>query len=552
MSHLYAIFFVHEAQLDLPAPAIFEICGENYSLAICGGKHSFSVVDIESSKHFICGVTFDGSTPTSARKWREHIEQNTRPEYGHFLRVSFDGTKLYAENDALGLRDLYFARSARAVFVSSDAYWVARNAYNVVELDINAFGSLWNTGGQLNFDCILKNVRRLGAGGRAIFTEKTENLTQSIIHFDRTGAGSLDDTLAKFMQIVNLNPTLPAKLALSGGLDSRAIFAGLLGLGRKSEFFTAGFVDEPDAIIAKQLTTLAHMNFAFASLELPTGEKLLQIWQNHAREKLLTAPLAVAPLLSVISAQMNALSFCLDGGLGEIVRRRVYRKLSPYDNFPLTPRRAVRLLKKSTPVIFCAEVRKTLDEAFTRDVHAAFELFPNANAAQLAENWAIYFRSANFQSHEQARLDCITQAIMPFLQLPFLRAALDMPAHLRKNSAVHLSVIKRFTPWATKIPLARFGRILPFAIAKNALLLRLSLPLFDDFGNRFQRNWLRNNFQLCREFIEDSAASNFVAQCELFDAPEIRRTVHNYFSGNDAYYAALDSFLSLYFLLCPK
>ena len=476
----------------------------------------------------------DGRFWDSAR-WEQAAKSGDFPPNGHYLKIRWGGRKLTIENDPLGLRDIFWARWRNGFVISSRLDWVAKIS-GANRVNFRVIGSLWLGPSMLNWDSPVEGVFRLGPGGKVVFDgAEFVHTRPRLYQYPRGERTTPRQTLEKLAEITTAQAELVRYLSLSGGIDSRGLLAVLMGSAAEWRAFTFGLGEEPDILIVRDMAQKLGFPLEFRQVVLEDGDRLWGLLEEHAARKWITIPVSVAPALESLGALAGRNAVNIDGGLGEVLRQRVLRRLAPFPGIKLSPPLVRKLISAPLPPIFSDEVAGVMSRGYDEDIERALDMCRGLSAGQVAEIWALWFRLPNFSGLEQARLDEFVFNFMPYVQPEVLDLGLRMPPKERRRAAVHILAMERFAPQLKKFPVARFGRILPFGVGKNPYLMRVFLPFLRDRQTPVENAFFRRMAQTLRERIYDILASRDFAEYEPYRHDFIRRAVEKYFAGDDSF-----------------
>ena len=543
MSWMFIKYNLH-SQIEPAVKPIHRISGKNFDIFLGGNRRTCVSVGNEQNGFAVCGLGIDDWHIWNENDWQKAIEKNETPSDGHFIIVQWGNDEIKFQNDVLGLRDLFWAKYGDGFIISTRMDWVMDFARKN-EIDFTKLGSLWLGPSILHWDSFIKDIYRLGPGGTVKFTNSNfAHLGNKYFSRPHSQESSLDDVIDILLSAVSTEPEIPKYLSLSGGLDSRALLAFLYGTSIRWRTFSFGIGDEPDIQIVEKMSDELGFSFEFHRVEIPREDELWDILLDHSRRKMITIPISTALFLHSLNFLENLNVITIDGGLGEILRQRVLRRLAPVPNMKLTPKLVRKLIGSELPPIFNEDVRRLLERGFIADIENALERCSGMRADEIAEMWAIWFRLPNYSGFEQARLDEFTQNFMPFVQPTVMNAALRLSNKQRRKSAVHLRAIERFAPKLAKYKLSRFGRKLPFKIGVNPYLMRMYLPFSRDMQTPIMNTFFRKMMNKLQERILDILASQSFNSAGFYDHKFVKDSVDKYFAGDDSKKSTLDWWLT--------
>jgi len=523
---------------------LHRIHNKNFDIFL-GGNPSTCIADFDDESGFaVCGLGIDNWRILHETDWRNAIAKNEVPSDGHFIIVQWQNGEIKFRNDILGLREIFWAKLGDGFVISSRMDWVARYS-NKNEIDFEKLGSLWLGPSILHWDTFVKGIHRLGPGATVEFNNSDfVHHGNDYFHRPRGQNYSVDDVIDILAAAVSAEPETLRYLSLSGGLDSRGLLALLFGSSTRWRTFSFGLGSEPDIEIVEQMSDELTFPFEFHKVEIPSSDELWDILREHSARKMLTIPISTALFLDSLNFLAGRNVITIDGGLGEILRQRVLRRLAPVPNMKLTPRIVQKLIGSEFPPIFNEDVHKSFSCGFLADIENALNMCSGMRADEIAEMWAIWFRLPNYSGFEQSRLDEFTRNFMPFVQPTVLTAGLQLSHSARRNSAVHLRAIEKFAPKLKKYKLARMGRKFPFKIGLNPYLMKMWLPFTRNRETHITNEFFRKTMNKLRERIYDILSSNDFKTVGFYDNRFIESSIEKYFAGDDTKKSILDWWLT--------
>ena len=468
MSWLFCISKVDgDRHLTIPFPddnPLFTF--SDATLYLAGGGSSETALcenETETSPGWaVVGVGF-ARTNTETRlltraDWRRLlIEESFDPVLldGHFVAMRWRSGRLECFTDQLGIRTLYFGRCAYGVCISTRLDWIARSVKGA-EIDYASLGGRWLLLNQFSFGSGISGTERLGPGGYAVFDHGTP--VRSSLHkrwvpsFEPSTPERAIGTLERFVRCALTQRDKPS-LGLSGGLDSRFLLALFSHLS-KDGFSTHTFGDccDPDLQIAHRIA----MALGFPHLQfnepLPPVPTCLSGLKSFLTQGALAEPASSYLKLRYYSRLRAIGNFMVDGGFGEIARRKFFNRLVRFGKRALLKRnlvRLVRLVNSPRADIFSPEVNSLLEDGALRELEQTLDELPEVGKIgleNLADLLAISARLPNYVCHEQGRIDSEVLNFMPFLQPSYLSEVFGLPVEVRSGGGLHKTFIRAFTP----------------------------------------------------------------------------------------------------------
>jgi hypothetical protein len=171
-------------------------------------------------------------------------------------RNSDPGRDVLLVSSAIGAYPYYYTQAPHGRLVhGTEVFDVVRRSGLPWRWNERALRSLTMIGHLLDDETLHPDVHRMPAGAvvryRAGRLEvRREGALSAALTGPRT---SVDDAIDAFLVALADIPGEPLMLCLTAGLDSRAILAGLIHLGRRPLLNTAGASDHPDRVLAERI-----------------------------------------------------------------------------------------------------------------------------------------------------------------------------------------------------------------------------------------------------------------------------------------------------------
>ena len=466
---------------------------------------------------------------------------------GHFVAVRRQAGRVRCFTDPLGVRALYLTKLDQGVVFSTRLDWLVR-LRGGGQLDLDAFGSHWRCFHQLATRSLVRDVYRLGPGGTAVCSEQgfevSERLWQPEIDAADADGSEFADALAAFT-----NPALPAErtlsLSLSGGFDSRLLLARLLHDGR-ARAHTFGPAAHPDVRVARALAAGEHVPLRHLNPSVPDADRCRTLLaevvaQNHA-----IAPASAAVGLDAFAALAAHRHVVVDGAMGELGRRKFLNRLL------LQNRRAARTDDAAAirpffdfprADVFSPEASAAMERGILRDIEALWASLPaDASAENKLDVARVRAVLPNFYGYEQARLDGVVPAYMPFAQPSVVQAVFHVPLRLRRDSRLYRQLVQAWHPALRRYPLVKAGTTHPFrlgslgAIGWTKIKRRLAPGYHDQRRLRF--------LETLRPYVLDLLESTSTKTFGAYDYVRLRSLVEGFYAGREDLAVPVDWWLA--------
>jgi len=462
---------------------------------------------------------------------------------GHFVFLSYHGGQFEAYTDQLGLRTLYWARTETETIVSSRLDWAAQYLGGCT-INFGSLGSRWLMFNQLSYDSLVDGIERLGPSGKLVISRDGVHHSHKVFDPIRDRDHSQDELVHLLTRFTNpdLRGKLHITLGLSGGLDSRVLFALLLSSDAQLfQTHTFGCSDDPDVYVGRKISRECGIDNSLFDATLPGPEELLRISNDYAAQTNLVEPASTILRLRLYRALDAQSLLLLDGGYGEIARRQYLNKLAFRGRRSIEEKNVegvLKYLRHARANFFNAEVSAQMEGGIRKEIAAMLEMMPDMKEIGIAnylDLWAVRTRIPNLGSDEQARIDSILMNYMPFAQPSVITSVFNTPVRYRNNGALFRKVIAERHPALKKYPLVKNNVTYPFSMPNISawMYTKAKRKLFYRSKNDLARSYL----EAMREFILDTLNSRGVIECSAYNYRNLSDAVHSYYAGNNAFAA---------------
>lgn len=169
-----------------------------------------------------------------------HLEDDDGFDDGHHASWNWDGSKLEASVDWLGIQPLFYGIQGKKVVISNNILRLLEQGVEP-ELDFGALGVFFRLGFMLGCDTIFKSIRAFAPGGRLVFENGEVNVSESYPQVDLVASTQKEEEEA-YIELFRNSITRRAEnegsfiQPISGGRDSRHIIAELARQGMRPEY----------------------------------------------------------------------------------------------------------------------------------------------------------------------------------------------------------------------------------------------------------------------------------------------------------------------------
>ncbi len=469
---------------------------------------------------------------------------------GQYVFLLFENNRLEIRTDKLGLRTFYWYNDNGNTIFSTRMDWIAKYL-NGCQINFNQVGSRWLIYNQLSCKSLVKDIHRLGPGGKLIICENKIISSERQYQPDWSKVFSYDETISLLDDFVSpvRNDNLDITLGLSGGLDSRVLLSLLLKSNNKTfSSHTFGCLTEPDVSIPKEISKEENFqNIAYNS-PFSTAHELIPVLSDY-----ISATNLIEPISTVLRLRnykdLNAAKFLLmDGGFGEIARRQYLNRLYFNGIKHILDGNIDAILKNlivERANIFTPEITNKMEICVRSEIEYMLNSMPDPREIGI-ENyldlWAVRTRFPNFNADEQSRLDAIILNFMPFAQNSFINMVFAMPVKLRKNGKLFRKIITESRSSLTNYPLVKNNITYPFNLSTKAAWLYTKIK--SKLGYTHSDNNIYLSLEILKEFILDILLSQSTKEYPAYNYTKIKTTIEKYYSGNKQFANEINWWLS--------
>lgn len=467
---------------------------------------------------------------------------------GHFLFIKWNQDGIEFFTDQIGFRSLYLYKGNNFLMFSTRLDWLSHLSTSKT-IDMKTFGSQWFLLNKLSIKSPVEGIHRICQGGYSKYDRKTfifKNKPWEPGFVNDIGGESIESLLRK-ITIFPVKEEKKLSLGLSGGIDSRALFSILLSTQKHTDFEAHSLhsPDDPDKWLAGKICSYYNIPCKFYEDFITDINSTVDIISNIIGQTGPVSPISSAMARNFYQKFKNKI--IIDGGLGEIVRRRYLNNL--YYNgknaiFTKNPVQIKQYLLQYRAKIFNKDTRTVMEEGIIDQIEELITGLPEISDIGL-RNWidlmAIRTRFPNLAGPEQSRIDNEVVSYMPFAQPSILRKYL-LTNRLKSFNNSWINGLFRNNPELKSFPLAKDGITYPFTT--NILLSSVLIKMKTKFGTRYQSDYNVRVLDSISEFVKDLVNSNSTKNCTLYDYDYIKKMVDNYYGGMKQFASRLDWWLA--------
>jgi hypothetical protein len=489
-----------EKVISISGDSLFDFESKNLHIRGGGNNQTFFSGNRENTFFAACGTGISLSDSTckilGQQDWNDLPEENIPDLNGHYIYARWNDDEIKIITDKYGLRDFYYYKYPDdTILFSTRSDWIAKIVG--AELNYKTFGSRWLLFNQISNESIFNNITRINGG-----TSLTIYL-YSLIPFEQKNAWCQNMRQEKFhpktynkifesLTTIPVNNKQKLSLSLSGGMDSRVLLSSLLKRRIGFTAHTFGSSGSPDASVAKNITTEFGIEHEMINYSIKNAQNFLCDFFEYTQQSLVNNSMSSFLQLKNYDFFRNRNYLLIDGGFGEIWRREFFNRVFYRGkNFLLNKdiSSIIPFLTNQRADIFNDDINKMMLEGCSEQLENIFNELPDIKEFGV-ENWldlfAIKTRLSNYYSHEQIRVDGITQSYMPFIQPVLLDNLFGMSLYRRKNGKLFKKIIRKNSRNLEKFPLAKGQYLHPYWL--NTLQTRLYLMAKRKFSKDLQND----------------------------------------------------------------
>lgn len=474
----------------------------------------------------------------NSEDWGQAIENGA--EYlhsinGHFAVIRWKLNEIELITDQLGMRNIFVHQGDDFILFSTRIDWILKLVPDA-EIDWEIFGSRWLGINQFSSSSFIRGIERISQGGRAVIQNNKLKISH---HLWQPGFEIPTDKEAFKASLLSFS-SLPIKagkrlsLGLSGGLDSRTLFASLLQIPDQPwDLHTFGEKNHPDLEIAEELNKHYKRTHHVFNEHIPEASRLIAMLPDYIGQTMFTA--APSHLIGFQAyPKLHELELSVvDGAFGEIARRRFLVSVFLRAKQAVKEKNTEALLpyfKLYRADIFQQEINQKMLHGFREELDTEMSAMPDDSEIGL-ENWLDLFtirtRVHNTAGPEQARSDSLIFNYMPFLQPELIRMAINLPVSERKNAQLFREIIHDSAPALQKSSLVKGTVSYPYWMkdVSSALWMRLKKKAGMDFQSSLQSAFLLKIEDYVRDLFNSQSAREFPA----YDYEKVQQLITGFY-----------------------
>lgn len=536
-----------ESAHTLPSSSNFKKIESNAFFLVFGGcdQTTFSQYNSEQNSGWVTsgiGISNDDSpTLLGQTEWNQVVQKGVNSLHqmnGHFAACKWKGQKIELITDQLGMRSIFIHQAKDFVLFSTRLDWIKKLVPDTI-INWKKFGSTWLALNQFSSKSFVQGVERISQGGHATITPDGVSISNQRWNYSyrEVDPQSFMNALSDFSTLP-LKQGRPLSLGLSGGLDSRTLFAILL---KHADSYwathTFGEANHPDFKTASSLNRLyGKKHYAFHE-KVPTANEIEEFLPDYIGQTILTSTPSHFVGFQAYH-KIHELGFSvIDGGFGEIARRRFMNSILLRAKTALLNKDITALmpyLRLSRADIFTKECINTMSSGFEEELEEEINAMPEIQEIGI-ENWLDLFtvrtRVPNGAGPEQARSDNELFNYMPFLQPDFIDQALNLPVKDRNNAHVFRSFIKKNAPGLQRESLIKGDYSYPYWM--NDITSALWMRAKQKLGMKYQSTQTIDFLLTIEDYIRDLYNSRSAKEYSAYDHKKIDQIITGFFDNEN-------------------
>lgn len=492
-----------------------------------------------------CSLLARDEWQTILAQWKPHLSQLD----GHCSIVRWLNDTVEIFIDEIGIRTLHVAPIDGGYCFSSRLDWIAQAMGNA-EISFEELGAHWLLTNKLSSGSFLKDVIRLGPGGRATISRNAleAKSTPWLPVIAETTDNCAVQTLAAFVR-PEVPPNKTLSLGLSGGFDSRVLLA-LLASDSESRFglHCFGGNDNPDVAIAKRIALELSLPFDQFHEPLPSVEETISLIQEYVAQTNLVAPASSVLKLRYYNEMHQHGRILIDGGFGEISRRQMGNSLLRKGASVIhegKPEVLFSMMRQFRADIFRSEIVLEMRRQALLEIESVWRAMPSASdigAENFVDLLSLRARVGNNSPAPQDWIDSRIVNYMPYVQPSFLREVFHVPLRERRNATLYRRVIQSRCSMLSRFPLEKGGVTYPYSFGTiSSWMWRMTKT---KLGRKFDEPYNHQLLHHIKEFVLDIAHSTEILSFDAYDRQKVVKLVDEFYAGNTALAAQVDWWLT--------
>lgn len=412
---------------------------------------------------------------------------------GEFIITKYDKEKrnCLIFNDALGRLPFYCIlgnQPSTKIVISREIKFLIP-FLDRPDFDLWALAEYLLFGYSLGEETIWRDIKRLPpATMLTVDMEKKRFLSKKVLCWKLDSDGDSNETTDKIREemgnlldlfvssLKEVAGTFPKDahvVSLSGGLDSRATLAGLLEIGANPTSYSFPSAENR---IAKKVAEILNTNYEILSSSFEISGKdyvkltdgLFDMGLRH-----------LVPYLFEVKRRMGsrAILYTGDGGDKTLAPLGLGPNIKSLDNL-------LEHIVETDHIFDLDEISSLLNiqkRALMEHIKKHLLAYPETTLEGKFVHFKVFERAFKWLFAGEDRNRMFLWSVTPFYSVPFFRASMKLPQHLKKHYKLYKNFLLGLNPWLPRIQY--YDRLVRLSIPD--CLLRLYLDIFE---------WLKRNF----------------------------------------------------------
>lgn len=351
------------------------------------------------------------------------------------------------------IETLYSYVSKNLIIVGTDPLIISLLATNEqVEFDLNAMYSFILNGYYGDDMTPYKNVYALPGNSHIVINKSGVHIDQidesysNLLNtkYSKSDYDTLTDTFINGFNTQGKKDEF--KMALTGGKDSRLIFAAMNSNKFDLSVFTNGFEDNPDVIIAKKIATMYDIKHKTTSPKISDENTIsINIYKKIKKVMLATSGMVYGyEKVGLSSSFLGDRAF--DGVGAELVKGGFANFVNSDDNS--NKLKLVKTFNRNTEFLKLGE-----NNPFGVFLKECTKNDQGLHKLQIL--YSLQYRTGRLTSAAKNAANYSKQSHSPFLDNKFLRDSLKIQYEDNKNEEIHYQILKRIDKRLIDIPFAK-------------------------------------------------------------------------------------------------
>jgi len=467
---------------------------------------------------------------------------------GNFVLLIYSQDKIAIIPDRIGTRAFYLTRFNDLIIISTRLDLISKYC-KYKNLDLTTFSTLWLLQNQVGDNCIIEKIKKYTSPviiNTKSFVISNENHLWKPKLKEKINREGIILLLQKYCK-VEIPSDMILSLGLSGGMDSRFLFALLLASESKFNIHSFGGENSRDINISKRIATEFKINYKIYDEPIPDDINILiKDFKEFILKTSLVMPISEYLQKRYYSHLHNEKKIVIDGGFGEILRNGLYNSIalqwktfSKSSNINLFFWR----IKESKANIFKDEFINTLTKLALIQVENNYlkisDIFYSIYKRKpktkedfrfWLDLFSIYTKHLNYCAIEQARTDEEVINFTPFLQPTFLDSVFSLHYKEKNNEKIVRDFIQ-----------SNYKNLTNFPLVKNNLQYSYHLkPIIAKFYIKLRSKFLSNEINIrnqellwkLKAFIFDSRQTSSFRHFEYYNLKNIDAILKSFYSGD--------------------